>query len=479
MNEPFRYLFASIALFFFTYVVLCAIYVPLTVDEAWTYGEFIRGDFWNVVTYTHPTANNHILNSLLAKPFALVSSSELSLRMPNVLAYALYLYASFKISTLLFENKFFQICLFIALQSNITMLQFFALCRGYGLSLGFMLFSLSQLIDYLKQPSKKLAVHLTLASAVLAMYASFTLLYFAASVFIAVFIISLHVYVKTDLKKFIQLGILLPTLYSSILLLLCYTPIIKGIAAGEFYWGGDKNFVDDTLFTLLQDMIGYSVIDKARDIPMTIFILLIVFAIVTPFIKIRSRKPIYIITPLILLWCMGCINIQFYFFAGKMLMHRTALFLFPLIIVSVFSGASLFLSKGYRYNIASTFSGLLTTCLLVIVITRLNLQPVEEWWFDTDNKVILNYISKKERHLNRQIRILPFVYCANSLNYYIEKDYPRMFAPIANVRAEEVENYLDYDYLYLQKYYRFKQEDSFKVINDHYCNDQMTLYKRK
>jgi hypothetical protein len=466
-----------VSILFLVYVILCALNVPLTVDEAWTYVEFVKGDFWNVVTYAHPVANNHILNSLLTKPFAAVSNSELSLRMPNVLAYILYLYASYKISILLFENRFFQLALFIALQCNISMLQFFALCRGYGLSIGLMMFSLCQLIQFVKNPNRLLSAHLSLLTAVLAMYASFTLLYFLSTIFLAVFVVCFKAYAKSDTKKFIRIGILVPILYSSFMLLLCYVPVMNGIRAGEFYWGGMKNFVDDTLFTFLQDMIGYDVADKIRDPAMGLLILLVLFSIAVPFIKLHQRNKLHIVAPLILLWCIFCMNIQFYFFTGKIIMHRTALFLFPLIIVSAFSGVSVFSAKKDK-TVRVSF-GLLTISLLLIFIARLNLQPVEEWWFEADNKKVLKDIVTASNTENRRIKLLPLNFASNSVNYYIKEKYRNNLEDVPNMSLPDSLMMIGYDYLYL------KTSDSAAVpmssfdIVHYYCNAKMTLYRRK
>jgi len=88
------------------------------------------------------SSNNHPINTLLMSLFSFVfGDSELSLRMPNVLSFGLYLTACF----LLFKdltNRLLVILPVGLLVFNPILLEFFSLARGYGLSLAFMMISI-------------------------------------------------------------------------------------------------------------------------------------------------------------------------------------------------------------------------------------------------------------------------------------------------------------------------------------------------
>ena len=74
-----------------------AAHASFTIDESDTYLHWVNSSFMDIISYANPGTNNHILNTLLMKLFqALFGTSELILRLPNILAHILYLIFSFK-----------------------------------------------------------------------------------------------------------------------------------------------------------------------------------------------------------------------------------------------------------------------------------------------------------------------------------------------------------------------------------------------
>jgi hypothetical protein len=131
---------AAVGVGFLVYEILRAARVSLTIDEAETYLNFLSSRLTAVFNFG--SANNHFLNTLLAKVSSLsFGNGEFALRLPNLLGYAVYLGFGF-----LLLNRF--VCRsgvilgFLLLNLNPYVLDFFSLCRGYGLSLGFLMASL-------------------------------------------------------------------------------------------------------------------------------------------------------------------------------------------------------------------------------------------------------------------------------------------------------------------------------------------------
>lgn len=139
-------IFAS-SVFFLVYVILNAVRVSFSHDEATTFLNYLSGDIFQLFNFISP--NNHFLNTVLAKFFYVIGGNrEWVLRLPNVLGYVMYLVFSF-----LLVHKSTQKTLaaagFLLLNLNPYVLDFFSLCRGYGLSMGFMVAGLFFYVSFL------------------------------------------------------------------------------------------------------------------------------------------------------------------------------------------------------------------------------------------------------------------------------------------------------------------------------------------
>jgi hypothetical protein len=190
-NATYLTLIAASSLAFFAYEVFRALHVSFTVDEAQTYIRYLSSDALSIFSFN--SANNHFLNTLLAKVFSMIGGNqEFMLRIPNLLGYALYLVFAF-----LLLNKFVSrttaVFGFLLLNLNPYVLDFFSLCRGYGLSLGFLMASLYFFASFLsgittQQKDAERDLIFSLCAAAGSVLCNFTLLdvYFALTV-LAVF----------------------------------------------------------------------------------------------------------------------------------------------------------------------------------------------------------------------------------------------------------------------------------------------------
>lgn len=131
----------------FTYLVLRSIYVPFVYDEAATFFIYIRLNEW-FPWFSYWDANNHLLNSALGVIFyQLFGKSELVLRLPSLLSFLFYAVATIGISRY-FSRVFLRYSFVSIMLLMPGFLEFFALARGYGLSISFLALSVWYAIRY-------------------------------------------------------------------------------------------------------------------------------------------------------------------------------------------------------------------------------------------------------------------------------------------------------------------------------------------
>jgi hypothetical protein len=158
----------------FTYLFLRALYVPFVSDECGTFffftqnGKFIPPD-------VHWDANNHILNSALSYlSYLLFGSSPLALRLPNLLAFTLFFYYVIRLSGYL-KNTWIKWTFILSLLFAHNFIEFFALDRGYGMSMALIMAAIYYLFRVVKQ-HKLSAYFATSLFSTLALLSNLTLL---------------------------------------------------------------------------------------------------------------------------------------------------------------------------------------------------------------------------------------------------------------------------------------------------------------
>ncbi len=123
-----------LGLLLFIYLILRAIYVPLVHDEVATFFHYIHMGRY-LPFDAHWDANNHMLNSFLSIIFyQLFGSSEVVLRMANLLSFPVYLYFIYRISQSL-SWKLMRWAFILATCFAHGFMEFFAYTRGYGISM--------------------------------------------------------------------------------------------------------------------------------------------------------------------------------------------------------------------------------------------------------------------------------------------------------------------------------------------------------
>ena len=191
----------GIAGFFILFAIAKAVKTAITGDELGTYFSYISSNIPALFNFGS-SANNHVLNTLLAKFFTLwAGTSELVLRLPNLLAYVVYLLFSFLILDRFIKNKNIVVCGYLLLNLNPYVLDFFCLCRGYGLSLGFLMPALFFFFSFLEKTAegkqggvRHLQISLVAASLAVVSYFGLLNVYLSLVVCAFVFLIIINIH---------------------------------------------------------------------------------------------------------------------------------------------------------------------------------------------------------------------------------------------------------------------------------------------
>lgn len=129
---------AIVSIFVWLITLIRAANTGITYDEAYTYLYYS-----NTVTgfCSLDLANNHPINTLLiylSSHFSGESYNEFIIRLPNILAFGVYLFISYKLS----KVQKFSFLTFSLLVLNYYLDEFFGLARGYGISTTFILIAM-------------------------------------------------------------------------------------------------------------------------------------------------------------------------------------------------------------------------------------------------------------------------------------------------------------------------------------------------
>ncbi|MBK8500178.1 MAG: hypothetical protein IPL52_15485 [Flavobacteriales bacterium] len=139
--------FGVLCALIFGYVVLRAVHVPLTHDEAVSYFQYVLTGAFQP-GYAHWDAGNHLLSTALGHlSFLAFGSAPLALRLFSVLGFLLYALYVWRFG-LQIDQMLIRWALWAALLLTPFVLDFFSLFRGYGLALAFGMMGLYHLLRF-------------------------------------------------------------------------------------------------------------------------------------------------------------------------------------------------------------------------------------------------------------------------------------------------------------------------------------------
>lgn len=239
--KNFKSFFWLIAIGYWVYLCLRAIYAPLVFDEATTFFTYVKsGEFIPGLAYW--SANNHYLNSLLTYlAYNLGGMDEWLLRLPNLLAFPLFAWFTYRIIRGFLSTPVPWL-LTLAIFGCHYLLEFFAYSRGYGLSLTFMMGALFYLREfYIAKKTKYLPGFLLCLT--LMLLANLSALPLAGLLVVSmVLLLSGRRHSRQQLMLYSALAVL-PLTFGA-------WAIFSLRAEGQLYYGGENGFWTDSVRSL-------------------------------------------------------------------------------------------------------------------------------------------------------------------------------------------------------------------------------------
>jgi hypothetical protein len=329
-QKPFCYFFIIVSVVVFIIVGIRCATVPFSHDETATFFYYIQsGDF--LPYYAHNDANNHVLNSCLSWIcLKLSGDSPFSLRLPNLSALIVLIFATFRISRHL-THLHSKLVLLAGFLLSFHWLSFYSLCRGYGLSMSFLVLSISYLIEYFnsKEIKKLFLFYLFIQIAICA-----NLILVIIGMALTFPIILFQFLNKELLKKPNIITLLIHTML--ILFWVKFSFFLQ--AGGQLYTGAGESYWRITFISLVELLSGTA--NKWMPFLMVFsFLVLIIAAITMNFKRIRTNfQQVFTPAPFYLLMLAGLIAA---FYGMKIFLHinypedRTGLFFYVFFVLSV------------------------------------------------------------------------------------------------------------------------------------------------
>lgn len=237
-------LFASLVLMV---VVLRCYLVPFSHDEVASFFFYIQPEDF-IPFYAHPDANGHFLTNLSSwVSYKAFGSSPLALRLPDIVATVILLVSTYNLTKTMQSTKA-KVLLAAGLIGAYNFTAYFALCRGYGLSMSFLIAAFSTLFLYFKE-SKLRYFFLTLVWLQLALSANLTMVPVLGviSLLIGIYLV-LH---KQILKPLVIFALLLHV--ALLLFWVKYGLFLK--AAGALYYGAGESYWQVTFVSLIDTLL--------------------------------------------------------------------------------------------------------------------------------------------------------------------------------------------------------------------------------
>lgn len=383
------------------YVILKAKLASFTHDESFTYLDYVHQSFMDIISYKTPYTNNHILNTVLMKyAEELWGSSELVLRLPNILACLIYLVYGFRLLRRMPAMMIFPafLCLFCHMQ----LCDFFSLARGYGLSFAFMLMSLFHLIRYFENPENKQLIFFQ-AGSLLAILGNFSLINVYLSALVAYNIICWYrSRLRSSSAPFrflhenrIHLWALL------VVVAVLYEPIRRISKQGMLNFGGKEGFLENTFGSLISGAFYETPLAHPLYTVIQGFMLLIIVfsGLLIGWQAFRKNRPFFeehIALCTVWLILMGIVvlsYLQHYLIRNDFYGGRFALFIYPLFMLNLLLLMDYVYRSRFRLFPALFVYGLALAMVLNFSM-NLNLRSYKDWKYDSGTKSAMTILAE-------------------------------------------------------------------------------------
>lgn len=343
-KEETIYFFLSSILFI--YLLIRANYVPFTHDEAATFFRFVQIHSLDP-EFSREALNNHFLNTILTYLSYLVfDSSKIALRLPNVLMSLVYLVFVYKLASFL-VNSVYRWGFIIVLLFTHFFVEFFAVSRGYGMSMAFFMAAYYYLIKAIS--TEKLINNVYVALFGLLMVAANINMVIPSIAILLLQVLSIS-FQRKDIPsgKIWMIPLFLIISIGTITTAFLYLNELKEYDA--FYLVSENNgFVDSTIVTLMSMLTGST--GLFGTIVLLVLSVLVVIIAIRQLIRLKLRFLISVNSAFlfVLVMTLTGIFLVVYLFGVNFPEDRVAMYLFPLAVGSLFFVFDSVKGRGYRY----------------------------------------------------------------------------------------------------------------------------------
>jgi len=390
--------------------------MAITLDEGHTF-KILEGN-----ALMAATANNHFLNTWLMNVCRFFfGDSELSLRLPNIIGFIFYGLGCYRF---LKDKKTFVIISGIALLLlNPYIIDFFSVARGYGLALGFFMFSFSYFINcfetdsvttYLKNGS------ICLLLLIFSCLANLTYVNINLIILFLLFLGGLKFIKNLPPIKKLLFPIFAITANITTLLFLI-KELLRLKEAKELYHGGTSGFFDDTLMGLVLNSVFFFSHQYAHEyIKAICYIIAIIFFSLVIYVLAKSKfNRLAVVTILLGLVVLTPI-IQFHILHTPLPFGRTSLYyssIFGIALVLFFEQVSTVNPTTKKGNIWSQGLAILLAIILALnFFININTYSVYDWKYNYCTKEAVKLID--ERFHNQRVSIMYTTWYESGLRYY-------------------------------------------------------------
>jgi hypothetical protein len=404
-----------------TYLITKSLVMQITCDEAYTVEILAKQPIWDLISYKSSYTNNHILNTLLVKfLFFIFNSIDHSLaRVPNIAAFILYFYYCFRFSQRYIADNWMSLMFLSVMCCNPYLLDFFALIRGYGLSVGLMMASIYYAARFLLDNSAEInppsvqnswrILIISILFSILSVYAQFATLHFYLGLNLMIVLYLLKNLVENKDKKAFFQGLGIQFLGSLFLICLLYAPITAILKDNQIAYYGKDGFWENTLSSLITASLysqGYfsdNTVLIFKILTLILFGIIIVFFTFITFKKKgkKSEKTYPSVFAAFLFVCTALSTIlQFHLLDNQYVVDRTALFFYPLFAMLM---PILPLVLGHFKKGVSVF-----ICVLFIVFSLNHIKRAgsftsyREWWYDVHTFEILDLLKNEHEKTDKK-----------------------------------------------------------------------------
>ncbi|MEX2596523.1 MAG: hypothetical protein WEC59_06280 [Salibacteraceae bacterium] len=395
-------LFAAIPAF--VYIVIRAVLLDFTFDEAWTFLAYAHLNVVDIIFDKNPVANNHILHSLLMRwAHLLFGMEEWALRIPVIASFVAFAGGVFA----LLKNQTLHVQLGIGLPLLYQpyLLDYFVAARGYALALAFMVWSIC-FLNRFYSVRKARFLTFTLLFGFLAAWANFTYLLLLVALIIAL----LFIVIKEQIRVGHLSQILGFTVFTG---LLFYEPLQGLIEAEELYYGGRQGLFQDTFRSVGYSMFYHQVSSFAAGIIFASGIALSVLFLSKKLLKSRVWKVGFWSTYL-LIAMLGGSYLQFVLFDRPLLIDRTAMFLIVLFLLSIMMWFQYLKSV----ILQKALSIILIIGALLNFISSANLSYILDFRDYADVKKAMKWVGEHHAQFPENFGLGKSVYLNAPINFY-------------------------------------------------------------